>query len=370
MDDLRQLRQSLAGAGKPARIIGGPDGVKILVLPHGGRVIGLFAPGSAANCLWTNPALAAVTSARSLFESDAWCNTGGDRTWLAPEAELFFPEYPDRTVYRQPREFDPGTYRPAVGDGAIRLVNDLTAVSFRRKERVPLRITKEIMPAENPLRFEPGRARGLTFAGYTLRSTLELRSGASRTAVGLWHLLQLPHGGEMLIPTCSRTRPRVYVGRIPAEDLSVEDGLVRYRMRSAWTHKIGIRAIAATGRVGYVYRSGGQWRLVIRNFSVNPGGLYADYPPGEPAEVRYAVQACSVCERELGNFSELEYHVPAIGGSTGRRNCWDLSQVWAFGGSARQIGAVATALLGLEAGQDAARQRRKAPPQRHQKGWR
>jgi hypothetical protein len=337
---------SLAGARKPARVLAGADGGQVAVLAHGGRVLGLFAPGSRANFLWTSPALRSAASARALFASDGWCNPGGDRAWLAPESELFFPEFPDRSVYRPPRELDPGAYRCTADDGAIGLVSDCAVVSFRWKEKIRMRITRRVAPAENPLRSEPALAEGLAFAGYALESALELRSGPGRTAVGLWHLLQLPPGGEMLIPTYSRAKPRVYFGRVPAEDLAIEDGLVRYRMRSAGTHKIGVRAAAATGRVGYVHRSGRQWRLVVRSFAVDPGGLYADYPPGEPGEVGYAVQACSVCEPELGRFSELEYHVPAIGGSTGRTGCRDVSQVWAFGGSAGQIRAAAEVLLG------------------------
>jgi len=346
MHGLERLAKAIMNAGKPVRVLSGPDGARILILPHGGRVLGLFARGSDDNFLWTNPSLGGAKSARALFRSDEWRNTGGDRTWLSPEAELFFPGFPDRTEYRQPRQLDPGAYRCAGGERSVRLVNDLEVVGFRRKERIRLRITKEILPAENPLRFEPGRAGGLAFGGYTLRSTLEQRSGASRTAVGLWHLLQLPHGGEMLIPTYSRTRPRVYFGRVPAEELAVEDGLVRYRMRSAWTHKIGIRAVATSGRVGYVCRSGRQWRLVVRSFRVDPGGLYADYPPGKPEEVGYAVQACSVCECALGAFSELEYHVPAIGGNTGLVRCEDVSEVWAFEGRFSAIRGAARLLLG------------------------
>ena len=368
MHGLDRLTEAITKAGKPVHILNGSGGERILVLPHGGRVLGLFAADGGGNFLWAHPALKAAGSARALFASDEWCNTGGDRTWLAPEAELFFPEFPERTVYRQPRELDAGTYRCGRHDGAIRLCQDLAVVAYRRKERIPLRITKEIRPAENPLRFEPAPAsiRGVTFAGYVLRSKLELPAGASRTAVGLWHLLQLPPGGEMIIPTYSRAKPTLYFGRISRKDLSVRAGLIRYRMGSPGAHKIGVRAAATTGRVGYVCRSDRRWRLVIRQFTADPGGLYADYPPGKPEEGGCAVQVCSVCDPRLGRFSELEYHAPAIGGPTGLAGCRDASQVWAFEGSARQIRAIAAALVGAEFGEDALRRGRKARPGRRQ----
>ena len=55
---------------------------------------------------------------------------------------------------------------------------------------------------------------------------------------------------------------------------------------------------------------------MIRNFLVNPSGAYVDVPWDGPAELGDAVQACNI-KSSLGSFSELEYHVPAIG--PGRR---------------------------------------------------
>jgi hypothetical protein len=47
----------------------------------------------------------------------------------------------------------------------------------------------------------------------------------------------------------------------------------------------------------------------------------------------------------LGQFSELEYHIPAIGAGTGRNRCDDVAQVWAFRGPQQRILAVTQALL-------------------------
>jgi len=49
----------------------------------------LYPGGSDENFLWTNPALASAESAQKYFLRDGWPNPGGDRTWLAPEIELF-----------------------------------------------------------------------------------------------------------------------------------------------------------------------------------------------------------------------------------------------------------------------------------------
>ena len=46
--------------------------------------------------------------------------------------------------------------------------------------------------------------------------------------------------------------------------------------------RFGIRAVATTGRAGYLYRTGAQFALVIRSFFVNPPGEYVDIPWTEP----------------------------------------------------------------------------------------
>ncbi len=47
-------------------------------------------------------------------------------------------------------------------------------------------------------------------------------------------------------------------------------------------------------------------------------------------------------------FSELEYHVPAIGGGTGLSQVEDRSQLWAFRGARHDIPNIVRALLSAE----------------------
>jgi hypothetical protein len=197
----------------------------------------------------------------------------------------------------------------------------------------------------NPLRYE-GLAAGVEYAGYTLRSSLELLgpSANSPDRVGLWNLLQLPHGGDMWIPTYSKSAPNVIMGSVSADDLSVNERHIQYRMRSAGEVKIGIRAVATAGRVGYLYQTGSQAALVVRNFFVNPSGEYVDVPWDNTADFGYSTQACNI-KGNQGPFSELEYHSPAIGAGTGRTRCTDECQVWAFRGAQAQIQLIAHTLL-------------------------
>lgn len=341
------LTSILKAAGKETQMIPLPDGTRVLLLPYGGRVLGVFTASNEENFYWTNPALDAEDSAKTFFESKDWQNTGGDRTWLAPEVDVFLPEFPKTEKYWQPRELDPGKYQIQIGPSGVKLTNQLTLTLSRAKRSVQLTIEKAVGPAPNPLRYERDvDLKGVEYAGYTQYTSLALGKASINTdqRVGLWNLVQMPHGGDMLIPTYFRSQPTTCFGEIVPADLEVSDRLIRYHMRAKGEHKITIRAVATTGRVGYAYQTGERWALIVRNFTVNPSGEYVDPPWKEPDHLGYSTQACNV-NSALGAFSELEYHIPAIGGGTGRTRCDDAAQVWAFRGTREQIKNVAAHLL-------------------------
>jgi hypothetical protein len=375
MSTKQNLIDTLTQVGKPPRRYESPDGTAALVLPYGGRTLGLFAPGSEENFYWTNPALDSVEAARQFYDSDQWHNSGGDRTWLAPEVDFFFPKFPQTDVYWQPRSLDPGDYRLVQDRAGERLVNRATCLLSRSDTRIEVEIAKSLRPAPNPLRHErqAGSLLNVAYAGYTQSTSLcvldlgdqfegsLLRDGllrpsatgegttnlpaAASPAVGLWNLIQMPHGGELLVPTYVKTEPRVVFGTIPSQDLQIGDRLIRYRMCARGEQKIGIRALACAGRIGYRYQAGnGLWALIVRNIVVDPSGHYVDVPWNDPEDLGYAVQACNV-NSNLGSFSELEYHVPAVGAGTGRAQCEDVSQVWAFRGGRDEIDQIANRLL-------------------------
>jgi hypothetical protein len=343
------LVDTLAAAGKPANVWTGADGTSVLVLPYGGRILGLFASESRENFFWTHPALDTVETARLFYNSSEWHNSGGDRTWLAPEVDFFLPNFPDLDVYVQPREFDPGQYQLTQGDGSVTLSNQFTSRLSRSGATVRMGISKRLSEAQNPLRTTASSfCADCEYAGYTLRTRLAFASGKCESAaVGLWSLLQFPHGGELLIPTFSNPGIKTYFGKVGDEDLKITDRLIRYQMRAAGEHKIGIEARFVTGRAGYLLRMGDRSSLVIRNFSVNPSGAYVDVPWSDTTCPGAAVEACNV-DSKLGSFSELEYHVPAIGGSTGSWCSEDESQVWAFRGPQETILQISRLLLSPE----------------------
>ncbi len=249
--------------------------------------------------------------------------------------------------YFQPRQLDPGNYQLEQTAEGPRLVNELRLTLSRSQHDIGLRMTKSLGPAANPLRYER-LSTDVEYAGYTLRTSLELLDVNCPDRVGLWNLLQLPHGGDMLIPTYSKSQPKLIMGSVSEGDLAVGERLIQYKMRSPGEDKIGIRAVATAGRVGYLYQTGDLAALVIRNFFVNPSGEYVDVPWNNTEDFGYSTQACNVKSHQ-GPFSELEYHSPAIGAGTGRTEGVDESQVWAFRGAGHQVHLIAQTLLSPEA---------------------
>jgi hypothetical protein len=73
---LQDLIKTLNAVGKSPELYQTDDGTRLLILPYGGRILGVFAPGSEENFLWTNSVLNSVESARAYYASDDWQNSG------------------------------------------------------------------------------------------------------------------------------------------------------------------------------------------------------------------------------------------------------------------------------------------------------
>jgi len=343
-------RDSLAAAGKATDALATPDGTRLLLLPYGARVLGLYAPESEESFYWANPDLDHADRTQALFAGPGWHNTGGDRTWLAPELDLFFPDA-KAEKYVQPRELDMSDYAVQRVGGGIQMSRPMTLPLARPNRNVNLVLTKWLGPAASPLRHERDMAavlQGVEYAGYTQRTTLELPAATAEPLphLGIWNLIQLPPGGELLVPTYARANPQTCFGHIPPQYLTIEDRLVRLAVLFSGSHKIALRGTAVCGRAGYVYPQRDRWSLVMRNFFVNPSGQYVDVQKADPGDFGYSMQVCRVDEADFGSFFELEYHAPAIGLLPAPTRSEDISQVWAFRGGRDEIDAIARRLLG------------------------
>jgi hypothetical protein len=345
------LNQVIHEAGKASELFIAPDGSRLLLLSFGARVLGLFPAGSDESFFWNNPALEQTDTARRLFLRQSWQNTGGDRTWISPELDTFFT---DATFakYWQPRPLDMSDYAVEHVGGGRQLSRHMTLPLARSKREINLRLTKWFGPAANPLRYErdmAGALAALQYAGYSQRVTLESLDPPDDppAPVGIWNLVQLPPGGEMLIPTYRREPLQKCFGDIPADRITIEDHVIRIRADFSGSHKIAVKAAALCGRTGYVYHRGDVWSLVVRNFFVNPSGEYIDVQKHDMDDFGYAFQMCRVDEEEFGSFCEMEYHAPALGALPHPARSEDISAIWAFRGPHDAVAAVAHKLLGV-----------------------
>ena len=350
-EPVQPLLANLTLAGKPPVLLAFPDGTRLLVLPFGGRLLGLFPPGSDENFLWTNPALATPESAAAWLRREGWPNPGGDRTWLAPEIDLFIGDLArPMESYVVPPALDPGCWTVVPGAGAeLCLTNSAHAWLQRSRRKIGVDVSRSIRPATNPLRDTPLAHRGLQYAGYTLITTLELEPVADAgIRLGIWNLLQLPSPGTMLIPTRAPARPHVVFGALAADELTVTPSLVRWNMAPpGGDAKIRLKPQPLTGLVGYRRASDtpGMQDLVVRFFSVGNERDYVDALWESPHEAGWAFQAC--CVRSGAEcFNELEYHAPAVAARSGEAVIRDESRVWSFRGPKEAVAMAARQLLG------------------------
>ena len=348
---MNELIASLTAAGHPPIQLYGKGG-SLLVLPHGGRVLGLY-NRDGHSFFWINPDLNHVSTAKPFFTAEGWKNSGGDRTWVAPEVELFISDIdnPGET-YQVPSSLDPGNYTVQHGVGQVTLTNQARVVLNRQEKTSEIELAKTIRTTENPLRYEQDMAvtqRKLDFIGYEQLTTLRFTSSEKPgIRLGIWNLVQVPAGGEIVVPTVRESVPKTYFGDVGASHLCITPESIRFRVDAKDSRKIGVRAASTIGRIGYLRPIGdGRKTLIVRNFFVAPSAEYVDVPWDDLDDLGYAIQ-CYNDNGDLGQFGEMEYHTPAIGDGTGLSSYQDRSQVWAFLGDGQSIDEALRRLLGVD----------------------
>jgi len=315
------LISALAAAEHPLIELETQDG-SLLILPHGARVLGLFS-SSDENFFWVNPALADVANAKAFFSSKDWKNSGGDRTWVAPETDLFIKNIDDPwNTYEVPSAIDPGNYTVRKDDGQVKMINQASIVLHSLRQECEIELEKTIRTVVNPLHCEKEANEflcQLEYIGYEQVTTLRLISPPLPTPprkpkasvgsctpnpsqeensqeergvrLGLWNLIQLPAGGHIIIPTVKKSSPHDYFEKTGPKHLRVTPRFIHFLLDANERHKIGVKAISTIGRMGYLRPiEAGIRTLVVRNFLVNPSGEYVDTPWDNRNDSGYAIQ--------------------------------------------------------------------------------
>ena len=313
---------------------------KVCVLPFGGRDLGLY-PLKGLNALWVNPALGSAANAQALLTGGGWTNLGGDRTWISPEFDLFVSDAsrPWET-YKVPAGLDPADYRVARhGANTVELETAVRVDLYRSGGKGELSLRKQITELDAPDFALPS---GVSAAGYELACTLSAIGPlppAARPAI--WNLLQVPGGGDIVIPVKGSEAPIAFFGHQRWR----QDGqrLVASVPVSPEGYKFGVLADQSRGLMLYLHLSAPQPFMILRRFSVGAQDRYFDAPFTDPQRTGI-VQQVFVDNGAFGGFGEMEHHSPAI--VPGRFDeVSDICTTWAFAGPAEALRNLSEMLL-------------------------
>jgi hypothetical protein len=184
--------------------------------------------------------------------------------------------------------------------------------------------------------------REVDFVGVESTHQLSVDERTQHGEIDLWHLLQVPIGSVLVVPLRSGHRNEPLSYGLPGGWQMTPQRLI-WRFEGHANAKIGIAVASLTGRVAVLRQLGPDWWcLIVRQFPTDPAAHYADHPAAVPRNDQ-VFQAW-----DGAGFGEVEYHSPALNPQRGPRQLRDTNQLWAFGGSAQSIGALANALLATD----------------------
>ena len=329
--EMNRIFDSLSTIGHRPLILGN----KIHLLPFGGRVLGLY-PRDGLNTLWTNPELEAPESAAALLRNPKWTNLGGDRTWLSPEVDLFIADPADPiNTYKVPEAFDPGNYQVvAATDRSASLETAITVKFFRSKCTAALRLQKRVDVLDAPDFRLPA---GIDAAGYKLECRLSAAVLPKMIRPAMWHLLQVPGPGKIIVPVKRAIEPTAFFGK---QRFQWENGCITAVIPATeWGYKFGIKADDCRGLMLYLNLTAATPFLVLRRFEVGNQDDYFDAPLSA-MEKRGFAQAFYLED----GFGEMEYHSPALIPDL-RNEIVDRSIVWAFAGPAAKLMEIAENII-------------------------
>ena len=331
----------LQNASVPLKELHGPGAVAVTLAA--GRIVALAFSKDEPSLLWAHPDLgdAALVQANRLVGG-----IGGDRLWFSPELRYHWigkPDWRGLGNYEVPADTDPGRYRFVDSElGVVALAAEGRLAVRGSDQSLAFRVERRIRMAQPPLSRDDPLMRDLQYVGIESAHELTIQEETRTGEVDLWQLLQTPVGSILIVPLRAGhgTQPLSY--GLPGDWRTTSNSVI-WRIQGNTNAKMGIAAAALTGRAAILRRlPSRQWCLIVRQFPVDESARYGDHPAGIARDDQ-VFQAWD----GLG-FGEMEFHSPVLDAARGPRNLRQADQLWAFGGTARTIAALADTLLHVD----------------------
>lgn len=270
-------------------------GGTITLLPQRGRVLQAEIKGSTA--FWAN----------QNWTGD-W-NIGGDRLWLAPEVDWHWKtrQTADFAQYRVQSNVDPGSWKlEARSKGFCRV----RQISRLRNNHRASNVVVELLRC-----FSVAKLNDAPFfkswLAYRTDNEATVIKGTSGQRVGLWSLMQVPSGGEVIIAGSVTPAFRVHFGNVPKALSKRGPRETRFKITGKHQFKVGLSADTVTGRMAYVRPLDNGYLVIYRQFFPQPWRTYCDVPMHDLESQGDAVQVYND-GGQFGGFGEMEYHSPMV----------------------------------------------------------
>jgi hypothetical protein len=349
MNSLKDYQQALKAAHEPHAALPLDNGGAALITQRGGRVLGIFPTEDAPNLLWTNHAAFASGAALKAFAAAGEWNLGGERLWIAPEIQYNVRDRADFWgTLHVPAAMDPAAYALEADAGQVTLRAEMALPAHNLATGTQqISVERVYQPVPNPL--AAATSRRVIYGGYQQRVTLRVTE--PHIAAEAWSLMQLPAGGQLVIPCMPQVEAADYFGDVPGAARAVRGGdtpHLRLALTGRQQFKVGYRAWCMTGRMGY-WRTlpDGRAALLVRAFFSNPSNPYAEEPPNETGVNGFSVHVYNDGGEFGGDqsFGEME-----CSGTTlihGRTAATDTFLLWGYVGPPDEVRALGRLLLGV-----------------------
>ena len=302
----------------PVVILGDKQGTMLAITPeYGGKVIAMSVDGiNGKNLIWPNPKIG--TEQFWSGEKLDW-NLGGARTWIAPEADFYLDKQQNWFV---PDAMDPGNYQLEHQEDKLVVCSNEFKIKNIKDQDYHLKIVRTIELLDSPPDFVN---KDMPYIG--MRFTHELINLSDKTIgrdveyIGLWSLIQLDTAGTMIIPIKKDTAHNNITIRdygptnfntVPPERITISDDWISVKIDGKFRCKLGFAPWAARNDIAYLsyQKNSHQGILYLKQFEVDPEGLYLDHPWEKSFDYGDAIQMYND-DGGLGGFCEIECHGPA-----------------------------------------------------------